>query len=83
MYRGTDVPLWLPSAGAQVMSCDSLQLSGFTVQSGQEKSGRLPDVVAVHQQALAVLGVHDGHSHPLHQGRQQQEGPAGGGVKGI
>lgn len=80
MLHKTDVLVWLLSAGAQAVAPPPrrhlLQLSGFTVEPGQEKSGRLSDVIAVHQQALAVLGVHDGHSHPLHQGRQQQERPA-------
>lgn len=80
MLHKTDVLVWLLSAGAQAVAPPPrrhlLQLSGFTVESGQEKSGRLSDIIAVHQQALAVLGVHDGHSHPLHQGRQQQERPA-------
>lgn len=53
-----------------------LELPGLTVQAGQQQPGRLPDVAAVHGEAAAVLCVGDGHAHPLHQRRQQQEGPA-------
>lgn len=52
-----------------------LQLSWFTVKSWQEKSGRLSDIIAVHQQTLAMLGVNYSHSHPLHQRWQQKERP--------
>lgn len=55
--------------------CHLLQLSGLTVQSWQKKPCCLSDVITVHQQTLAMLGVNYGHPHPLHQRRQQQERP--------
>lgn len=53
-----------------------LELPGLAVQAGQQQPGRLPDVAAVHGEAAPVLGVGDGHAHPLHQRWQQHEGPA-------
>lgn len=65
-----------------------LELPGLTVQAGQQQPRRLPDVAAVHGEAAAVLRVGDGHAHPLHQRRQQHEGPGrqqreGSGLGGL
>lgn len=60
-----------------------LELAWLTVQPREEQPGRLPDVVAVHGQAAPVLGVGDGHAHPLHQRRQQHEGAGKRGHKAI
>lgn len=55
-----------------------LQLSWFTVQAWKQQPGRLSDIIAVHQQTLAMLGMNYGHPHPFHQRRQQEERPVGG-----
>lgn len=55
------------------------KLARLTVHSGQQQPGSLPDIIAVHIEAAPVLGVDHGHTHPLHERRQHQERPAGGG----
>lgn len=67
--------VWSPGPPASLLPRSVLELPGLTVQSGQQQSGGLPDVTTVHGEAAAVLCVGDGHTHPLHQGRQQHEGP--------
>lgn len=62
-------------AQSKCLPSQLLQLSWFAVQPWKQQPGRLSDVIAVHQQTLAMLGVDDGHPHPLHQRRQQEERP--------
>lgn len=63
------------SPSASLVPSSVLELPGLTVQARQQQPGGLPDVAAVHGEAAAVLRVGDGHAHPLHQWRQQHEGP--------
>lgn len=53
-----------------------LELARLAVHSRQQKPGGLADIVAVHRKAAAVASVRHGHSDPLHQRGQHEEGPA-------
>lgn len=53
-----------------------LELARLTVHSRQQQPGGLADIVAVHGKAAAVASVRHGHSDPLHQRGQHEEGPA-------
>lgn len=53
-----------------------LELARLAVHSRQQQPGGLADIVAVHRKAAAVAGVRHGHSDPLHQRGQHEEGPA-------
>ena len=54
------------------------KLAGLTVHAWQQQPGSLPDIIAVYWEAAPVLCVNDGHTHPLHQRRQDHERPVGG-----
>lgn len=54
------------------------ELAGLTVHSGQQQSGSLPNIIAIHREAASVFCVNHGHTHPLHQRRQHHERPVGG-----
>ncbi len=60
------------------MAARLLQLAGFTIHPGQQESGRLPNIIAIHWKAAAVLRVCQSYSDPLHQRRQYEKRPAGG-----
>jgi len=60
---------------------DVLELPGLTVQPREQQPGRLSDIIAVHQSAAAMLGVHHGDADPLHQRGAEHEGPAVGGAR--
>lgn len=68
----------LPSLKAGTLLTAVPELAGLTVHSRQQKSGSLPDIIAVHREASSVFGVNHSHAHPLHQRWQHHERPMGG-----
>lgn len=53
-----------------------LELARLAVHTRQQQPGGLADIIAVHRKAAAVAGMRHGHSDPLHQRGQYEEGPA-------
>lgn len=68
---------YISASDKTVKRIHSLYLSRFTVHSGEQQPGRLPDIITVHGEAPSMLSVGDGDADPLHQRRQYQKGPVG------